>query len=83
MTHYKKNRCTNSWICLLWYTFVYFLNSLLRNMYQRYKKKKKKYSLLPLRNTLFGVDTVSMSITGHPKSSSHFMTLTTLQSIPH
>ena len=82
MTHYKKNRCTNSWICLLWYTFFYFLNSLQRNIYQCYKKRIN-YSLLPLRNTLFGVDTVSMRITGHPKSSSHFMALTTLQSIPH
>lgn len=41
MTHYKKNRCTNSWICLLWYTFFYFLNSLQRNIYQCYKKKNK------------------------------------------
>lgn len=74
ITHYKKKR----WICLLQYTSLYFLNSLLRNMYQCYKKKKENTSSSP-QKILFLVLTQYPLV--HRKSSSHFTQVTTIRSM--
>lgn len=51
----------SSWISFF-INFYYFPISLLRNMYQCYKKKKNKHSLFPSKDILFGSNTVSVRI---------------------
>lgn len=74
--HYKKKKdgqipFLSSWISFF-INFYYFPISLLRNMYQCYKKKKNKHSLFPSKDILFGSNTISVRITD---SSQIFLSL--------